>query len=85
MQYGDEVFDFGKPFEKLTMTEAIKKYRPETDLADLADMGKAVAIAESIGIKVEKSWGLGRVVTEIFRRSGGKPSDSADLHHRVPG
>lgn len=39
------------------------KYRPETDLADLADMGKAVAIAESIGIKVEKSWGLGRVVT----------------------
>ncbi len=66
VQYGDEVFDFGKPFEKLTMTEAIKKYRPETDLADLADMGKAVAIAESIGIKVEKSWGLGRVVTEIF-------------------
>jgi lysyl-tRNA synthetase, class II len=48
------------------MTEAIKKYRPETDLADLADMGKAVAIAESIGIKIEKSWGLGRVVTEIF-------------------
>ncbi|MBI3309894.1 MAG: lysine--tRNA ligase, partial [Serratia liquefaciens] len=66
VQYGDEVFDFGKPFEKLTMTEAIKKYRPETDLADLADMGKAVAIAESIGIKIEKSWGLGRVVTEIF-------------------
>ena len=24
VQYGDEVFDFGKPFEKLTMTEAIK-------------------------------------------------------------
>lgn len=66
VQYGDEVFDFGKPFEKLSMTEAIKKYRPETDLADLADMGKTVAIAESISIKVEKSWRLGRVVTEIF-------------------
>lgn len=66
VQYGDEVFDFGKPFEKLSMTQAIKKYRPETDLADLADMGKTVTIAESIGIKVEKSWGLGRVVTEIF-------------------
>ncbi len=26
--YGDQVFDFGKPFEKLTMREAIKKYRP---------------------------------------------------------
>ncbi|WP_241373055.1 lysine--tRNA ligase [Klebsiella pneumoniae] len=31
--YGDQVFDFGKPFEKLTMREAIKKYRPETEMA----------------------------------------------------
>jgi lysyl-tRNA synthetase class 2 len=69
VQYGDEVFDFGKPFEKLTMREAIKKYRPETHLDDLNDMAKAVAIAESIGIKVEKSWGLGRVVTEIFEET----------------
>lgn len=27
--YGEEVFDFGKPFEKLTMREAIQKYRPK--------------------------------------------------------
>lgn len=33
--YGEEVFDFGKPFEKLTMREAIQKYRPETNMADL--------------------------------------------------
>ena len=67
--YGDEVFDFGKPFEKLTMREAIKKYRPETNLDDLNEMATAVAIAEAIGIKVEKSWGLGRVVTEIFEET----------------
>ncbi len=60
------VFDFGKPFEKLTMREAIKKYRPETEMADLDNFDSAKAIAESIGIKVEKSWGLGRIVTEIF-------------------
>jgi lysyl-tRNA synthetase class 2 len=48
------------------MREAIKKYRPETNIADLDDMAKALEIAASIGIKVEKSWGLGRVVTEIF-------------------
>ncbi len=46
--YGDEVFDFGKPFEKLTMREAIKKYRPETDMADLDNFDSAKAIAESI-------------------------------------
>ena len=66
MPYGDQVFDFGKPFEKLTMREAIKKYRPETEMADLDNFDSAKAIAESIGIKVEKSWGLGRIVTEIF-------------------
>ncbi|EBH8950270.1 lysine--tRNA ligase, partial [Salmonella enterica] len=64
--YGDEVFDFGKSFEKLTMHEAIKKYRPETDMADLDNFDSAKAIAESISIKVEKNWGLGRIVTEIF-------------------
>lgn len=67
--YGDQVFDFGQPFAKLTMKEAIKKYRPQTDLEDLNDMGKAVAIAQSLGIQVEKSWGLGRVVTEIFEET----------------
>ncbi|QOL13368.1 lysine--tRNA ligase [Dickeya dianthicola] len=69
VQYGDQVFDFGKPFEKLTMREAIKKYRPETNVADLDSFDAAKAIAESIGIKVEKSWGLGRIVTEIFEET----------------
>ena len=35
-------------------------------MADLDDMDKAVAIAQSIGIKIEKSWNLGRVQCEIF-------------------
>lgn len=66
VKYGDQEFDFGKPFAKLTMKEAICKYRPETVMADLDDMDKVVAIAQSIGIKIEKSWGLGRVQCEIF-------------------
>ncbi|MEX0423124.1 lysine--tRNA ligase [Providencia rettgeri] len=66
VQYGEQEFDFGKPFTKMTMKEAICKYRPETNVADLDDMDKAVAIAQSIGIKIEKSWGLGRVQCEIF-------------------
>ncbi len=79
MTYGDVTLDFGKPFEKLTMREAIKKYRPETDMADLDNFDSAKAIAESIGIHVEKSWGLGRIAR--IRRSGRSTSDSADLHY----
>ena len=66
VKYGEQEFDFGKPFAKLTMKEAICKYRPETNVADLDDMDKVVAIAQSIGIKIEKSWGLGRIQCEIF-------------------
>ncbi|MGL9734026.1 MAG: lysine--tRNA ligase [Symbiopectobacterium sp.] len=64
--YGDQTFDFCKPFEKLTMREAICKYRPETNVTDLDDFDKAFSIAISLGIKIEKGWGLGRIVTEIF-------------------
>ncbi|OAT48443.1 lysine--tRNA ligase [Providencia heimbachae] len=66
VQYGEQQFDFGQPFTKLTMKEAIYKYRPETNIADLDDMDKAVAIAQSLSIKIEKSWGLGRIQCEIF-------------------
>lgn len=64
--YGEHTFDFGKPFDKLTMREAIKKYRPATNLDDLENFDTAKALAESLGIHVEKSWGLGRIITEIF-------------------
>ncbi|GKX61014.1 lysine--tRNA ligase [Leminorella grimontii] len=66
VEYGDQTFDFGKPFTKMTMKEAICHYRPETNVADLDDMAKATAIAQSLNIKVEKGWGLGRVQCEIF-------------------
>lgn len=66
VQYGEHTFDFGKPFIKMTMREAICHYRPETNSADLDDFVKACEIAKSVGIEVEKGWGLGRVVTEIF-------------------
>ncbi|WP_338804703.1 lysine--tRNA ligase [Xenorhabdus griffiniae] len=69
VKYGEQEFDFGQPFAKMTMKEAICKYRPETNMADLDDMDKAVAIAKSLGIDVEKGWGLGRIQCEIFEET----------------
>ncbi|MQL47770.1 lysine--tRNA ligase [Photorhabdus khanii] len=69
VKYGEQEFDFGKPFTKMSMKEAICQYRPETNMADLDDMDEAVAIAESLGIAVEKGWGLGRVQCEIFEET----------------
>ncbi|HGJ5868794.1 lysine--tRNA ligase [Arsenophonus nasoniae] len=66
VKYGEHLFDFGQPFSKMTMKEAIVKYRAETALADLDDMTKATAIAKSLNIEPEKGWGLGRLQCEIF-------------------
>ncbi|ROQ30372.1 lysine--tRNA ligase [Gallaecimonas pentaromativorans] len=59
-------YDFAQPFERLTMTQAIIKYRPDVTEADLADFDKAKAIAESLGMKVSKTDGLGKLQTYIF-------------------
>lgn len=37
-------------------------------MVDLDNFDSAKAIAESIGIKVEKSWGLGRIVTGSLKK-----------------
>lgn len=66
VEYGEYRFDFGKPFTKMTMQEAIFYYHPETTSADLEDIKKASAIAKRLGINIEKTWGLGRIITEIF-------------------
>lgn len=64
--YGEHLFDFGQPFSKMRMKEAIGKYRAGTDPADLDDLAKATIIAKSLNIEVEKGWGLGRLQCEIF-------------------
>ena len=70
------------------MREAIKKHRPETNMADLDNFDAAKALAESLGIQVEKSWGLGRIVTEIFdevaeAHSSSRPS-SPNIRRKSP-
>ncbi|AFP85270.1 lysine--tRNA ligase [secondary endosymbiont of Ctenarytaina eucalypti] len=69
VHYGDQIFDFGKPFSQITMKEAICHVRPETLPESLDDMLSATAIAESLGIQLDKAWGLGRVQNEIFEES----------------
>ncbi|SNC58639.1 lysine--tRNA ligase [Sodalis endosymbiont of Henestaris halophilus] len=69
VHYGDQIFDFNKPFIQMTMKEAICYYCPQIRPEALEDMTFATAIANSLDIKVKKSWGLGRVQTEIFKKT----------------
>src|SRR5690554_146954 len=66
VNYQGQTFHFGQPFARLTVLEAIMKYNPEITREQLNDLAQATAIAEQLGIKVQKSWGLGKIQIEIF-------------------
>jgi lysyl-tRNA synthetase class 2 len=63
---GETTYDFGKPFERMTVLEAIVKYLPEVTTEQLNDLESAKKIAKACNVKVEDSWGLGKIQIEIF-------------------
>ncbi len=69
IKYGDELFDFGKPFNKLTMRESIVKYGNGITQNDIDDIQNASLTAGKLGINVDPSWGLGRLQSEIFEET----------------
>lgn len=64
--YGEYLFDFGKPFERITMHDAIVKYGNGIAREDLDSLEKATEIAKGLNIEIQKSWGLGSIVNAIF-------------------
>ena len=66
--YQGAVYDLAKPFHRLTVLEAILKFSPNLTLADLADINKANVIAQKLGIKLQDSYGLGKIQIEIFEK-----------------
>ena len=69
VQYGDLTFDFAKPFDRLTVVEAILKYNPNLTLDDVSDLERARKVAADLGISVKPTWGLGKVQIEIFEET----------------
>jgi lysyl-tRNA synthetase class 2 len=58
--------DFAQPFTRLPVKASILKYCPEVKPEQLDTRDAAAALAQSFGIKPEASWGVGRIVMEIF-------------------
>ncbi len=69
LDYGDISIDFAKPFERLTVVEAILKHNPQLELSNIDNLGSASAVAAELGIDVQPSWGLGKVQIEIFEET----------------
>lgn len=67
--YQGNTFHFGQPFARLTVVEAILKYNEGVTVEQLNDLEQAKSLAESLGIKVQDSWGLGKIQIEIFEET----------------
>jgi len=66
LHYQGRDYDLGQPFQRLTMVEAIQRYRPEIDPADLHDRERAATLASRHGINVKPNDGLGKLQLELF-------------------
>ncbi|TBW57848.1 lysine--tRNA ligase [Marinobacter halodurans] len=62
-------YDFGKPFERLTVFDSILRFNPDITAEDLADADAARRIASDMGIPLKEGWGLGKVQIEIFEKT----------------
>lgn len=67
--YQGEQYDFGKPFQRMTVVESILHFNPELSAADLADRAAAVKVAQKLGLPVKDSYGLGKIQIEIFEKT----------------
>ena len=65
LEDGSQV-DLDQPFDVMTVKEAILKYSDKATDAILDDLVQAKALASSLNLKIESSWGLGKVQIEIF-------------------
>ena len=69
IQYGEEVYDFNKPFTRMTLKESILHFNSELSENALDDIGSATTIAENLSIPVKESYGLGKIQLEIFEKT----------------
>jgi lysyl-tRNA synthetase class 2 len=69
VEYQGERYDFGKPFVRMTVKEAVVAYNPELGDADLADAATLRAHCDKLGIPLRDSYGTGKLLIEIFEKT----------------
>ncbi len=69
VEYQGEQYDFGKPFDRMTVIESILQFNPDLSLSDLDSHEAAIKVAEKLDIPIKDSYGLGKVQIEIFEKT----------------
>jgi lysyl-tRNA synthetase class 2 len=64
-----EQYDFGRPFQRMTVRDSILHFNPDITAADIDDPDRARELAGRLGIPLKGSFGLGKVQIEIFEKT----------------
>ncbi len=67
--YGEESYDFSKPFARMTVKESILHFNSNLSEEDLNNLDKAKIVAEQLGIPIKGNYGLGKIQIEIFEKT----------------
>ncbi len=67
--YQGEVYDFGQPFARMTIPEAIVAHTEGVTLAEISTLDGARAVARRLGLVFKDSHGLGQVQITIFEET----------------
>lgn len=72
LPYGDEMIDFGGPYTRMSMLDAVKQYSPDNATIQaltyelVQDRDLMANIAKELHIEVEPFWTCGQLLEEIF-------------------
>lgn len=66
VSYQGQQIDFGGPYERLTVEEAVRRFNPKLADANLWDEDFLRSACAALQIHTEKNWGAGKLLTELF-------------------
>ena len=65
IEFGDKKIDLTRPWKRITMEDSLGEFAGiSKDMIDTRE--KAAQLAQKHGIKVEESWGRGKIIQELF-------------------
>jgi len=69
LPYAEHTVDLGRPFERLTVVQAICKYHPQISAAELADRDYLTRALKKLGTDVSRAHGLGSLQLMLFEET----------------
>ena len=70
LTYQGEEFDLGEAFARMTVEEVVLSFNPDIDASRIRDRDYLVSVCEKLDIRVEESFGPGKLQIEIFEKTG---------------